>query len=129
MVEEETVREPHQASIIGTVRDVISAVGQSISASIQAARDMANEHVVLLEGGNPTSLVVIQVLGTAVKGQIPMVRQDISGGDHVQKISAPLFEGEHDGKKLLVICGIVPLRISEGLGDESNQAANTIKIL
>src|ERR1700722_14313940 len=120
VVEEETVREAHQASIIGTARDMVSAAGKSISASVQAARDMADQHVVLLESGNPTSLTTVQVLGAAIKGQIPVVRQDNRGGDHIQEVSAPLLEGEHNGKKFLIVRGVIPFRVSERLGDESD---------
>ena len=41
---------------------------------IQAARDMTNQHVVLLEDGHPVSLATIQVLGMAIEGQITVVR-------------------------------------------------------
>src|ERR1700722_19020341 len=119
VVEEEPVREAHQARVVGTSRDVISAAGKSIGASIQAAGDVTNEHIVLLEGGNPASLSTIQILGAAVKGQIPVIGQDVGGGNHIQKVSAPLLKGEHNGKKLLVIRGVVPLRVSERLRDES----------
>src|SRR3984957_7808999 len=86
VVEEEPVREADQASIISIDRDMVSTAGQSIRASIQAAGDMTNEHIVFLEGGNPASLAAVQILGAAVKGQIPVVRQDIRGGDHIQEI-------------------------------------------
>src|ERR1700722_3741742 len=80
VVKEEAVREAHQASIIGTVRDMIGAAGESIGTSIQATRDMADQHVILLEGGDPTSLAAVQILRAAVKGQIPVIRQDVSSG-------------------------------------------------
>src|ERR1700722_19536538 len=91
VVEEEPVRETHQARIVGISRDMVSAARKSIRTGVKAAGNVANEHIVLLEGGNPTSLTTIQILGAAVKGQIPMIRQDISGGNHIQEIAAPLF--------------------------------------
>src|SRR3984957_18758362 len=113
VVEEEPVREAHQARVVSAVRDVISAAGKSIGASIQAAGNVTNEHIVFLEGGDPASLPTIQILRAAIKDHIPVIRQDVGGGNHIQEITTPLLEGEHDGKKLLVVSGVIPFRFSE----------------
>src|ERR1700722_16030282 len=129
MVKEEIVREAHQTRIVSIGRDVISTAGESISPSIQAARDMANQHVILLKYGNPLSLAVIEILGTMVKCQVMIIRQDVCGGDHIQKISVPLLKGKNNGKQFLVIHRVILLHVHERLQDESDRTASPIKVL
>jgi len=73
MVKEETVQEANQTSIISTIRNVVSLAEESISTSIQMTRDMANKHVILLQGSNSMSLSAVQILRVAVEGKVLVI--------------------------------------------------------